>query len=301
MDRLQQYDLGQQTAYLTLAANTALAVVKLLAGLLAASSAMLADSLHTITDLATTGAVLVSLKIARRPPDSEHPYGHGKAELICANTIALLLISMGGVMAWKSVSSLTKGNLTVPGRMALAAALLSIVVQELLYQLSYRTGKKINSKALQADAWHHRSDALSSVAALIGIALARFGYTWCDPLAGLLVSLAVVTAGTKLWWKAIDELMDRQCDPDYNHKMTGVALNVDGVKGVQNLTVRYYGPSKVIDVTVLVDAAISVRLGHSIAVQVEQAFMQSDQSVQSVFVHIEPLTQRHGKTVSQAG
>ena len=202
------YRVGAGGAWVGIVSNIVLFVIKFLAGVFGRSQAMIADAFHTASDAMTSMAVLIGFKIAQKPADSEHPFGHGRAESIAAKIVSLILIFVGLKLVHDSAKILILREAVRPHNIALIVAVISIIVKEITYRQVLLKSKEINSTSLKADAYHHRSDVLSSIAALVGIAGAKMGWTFLDPLAGILVAGFIIKVGTESFHLAYDELMD---------------------------------------------------------------------------------------------
>jgi cation diffusion facilitator family transporter len=249
---------------------------------------MIAYALHTASDLFTSIGVLVGFKIAKQPPDAHHPYGHGKAESIMAKLVSLALILWGGKVAYDALRVIILQDLMVPHRIALWAAIISILVKEGLFQYTYHVGKKISSTSLMADAWHHRTDALSSIAALIGIAGARMGIPVLDPIAALIVAVFVIRIGFSSFHKAYDELMDASLPKDFMDKLHALACEVEGVKAIKNIKARKLGIDILIDMTIDVECKMSVEEAHNITAKIRRNILTRVPNTREVLIHVEP-------------
>lgn len=285
---IDNYRLGERGALVTIFTNILLFIVKLFAGIFGRSHAMVADALHTFSDLMTTLIVLVGFRIGRRPPDPHHPYGHGKAESIAAKLVAIILILFGFWIGLNALRAIFSRELLVPHHVALWAAGISIFTKEGLFRYAFRLGKKINSTSLTADAWHHRSDAISSIAALVGIAGARAGFPYLDPLAGIVVAAVVIKVGFRFFHRAYDELMDAALGEKIINRIRTQARKVDGVKSLANLKARKMGIEIFVEMAVKVAKTNSVEEGHAIAERVKDGILTHVPNVKDVLVHVEP-------------
>lgn len=284
----QSYKIGEKGARLGIFSNIILFVVKLFAGIVGRSQAMIADAFHTASDALTSVGVFVGFKIAKQPADAHHPFGHGRAESIVAKIVSIVLIFVGLGIAFNSAKILISGELHEPGSIALIVAVISIIVKEITYRIVIKASEEIDSASLKADAYHHRSDALSSVAALVGIAGAKMGYTFMDPLAGIIVAGFIIKIGVESFHKAYDELMDAAPPEILKKKIEKAILGVDGVKEVKKIMVRKNGIELFIEVIIGVDGVITVDEGHSITVRTEKAVEKDILNVRDVLVHVEP-------------
>ena len=268
--------------------NILLSTAKLIAGIFGNSMALIADAFHSLTDAITTVGVIICLRISKRPPDKEHPYGHGKIESIAAKMIALVLIGLGVLMLIAAIRTIMVGNLSVPAGITIWIVIISIVAKEFSYWYTLNAAKKINSTVLAADAWHHRTDALSSIAVLFGIIGARMGFPILDPIMAGLVSLFIIWAGYKVLRESVDELMDTLPDKDIPKRIKELCLEIPGVKDARNIRVRKYGSFLVIDCVIVVDPLISVDEGHNLASLSKKKIMEDNDNIKDVFIHVSP-------------
>ncbi len=289
-----RYTASANVAINTIWGNLGLFIVKGAVGLSSGSTALLADALHSLSDILSTVVVLFGMKVAAVPPDPEHPYGHGRAESIAAKILALMLIAVGLGMVYTAVDKLRFFDGTVPSAAALVAAFVSILGKEAMYWYAVSTGKKYNNRALIADAWHHRSDAMSSVAALIGIGLARAGYHLVDPLSALIVAAVVIYTAARILRESIDELMDSQKDSGFIQRLKDLTGQVQGCLHVDSLHIRRYGGSVVVDVGISVSGNLSVTAGHDVAHAVKHHLVSEVEEVVDVMVHVNPVNARTG-------
>lgn len=281
---------GSRGAWWGIGGNFILAILKGFVGIIAGSKAMLADSLHSATDLVGSLVTLVAFRIGNKPPDACHPYGHGKAESLAGKIIGIMLILSGINVAWLSMKGIVSWRtIEIPGVLALYAAVISLVVKESMFQYKIRLGKRLQSTAIMANAWEHRSDAYTSVAALIGISGARLGYPVLDPLAGFIVALVVVWVGIQLMTKAIAELMDKVPDPNLVNEVASLAANVDGVQKVERVWLRPMGAFVFAELTIGVASNLSVKEGHRISTCVRDLVLSKEESIVRVFIHVNPL------------
>ena len=288
-----RYQMARRVSWNTMIGNILLTVVKAGVGIISGSSALVADALHSASDIATTVVVLYSMRIATLPPDPEHPYGHGRAESIGAKVLSVILVLVGLSMGVSSIRQLWAGTYAIPGRLALWAILLSIVVKEGMYRYTVAVGKKINSTALVADALHHRSDAFSSVAAFVGVIGARLGYPVFDPLAAAVVAVFIVKMGIQIFRSSLDELMDAQVHGNLRAEVHQYATGIPGVQHVDEVRIRRYGPQYIVDLKVSVDRHLTVREGHEIAAHVKGKLRDSLPFVGDVLVHVNPYPDQH--------
>ena len=266
-------------------------MIKFLAGIFGHSAAMVADAIHSLSDILSSVIVLIGLKVARRQPDREHPYGHSKAESVAAQIVSVFLVFLGGMIFFNSWKNIFKSDYEAPSSYVLFIAFASIVIKEGLFRYKSRLGKEIHSSSLVVDAWHHRSDALSSIAVLVGVFLALIGgpkFHIADHIAAMAVALIICYTGVKMLRKTSSELMDQVLTGPPAEKIKILALEVEGVKAVEKLFIRKSGMDLIIDIHVEVDPALSVVEGHNIAGEVKAKLMGKIESLRGVMVHVEP-------------
>ncbi len=288
----QNYVIGEKSAWVGIISNLLLFIVKIFAGIYGRSQAMIADAFHTASDALTSMTVLVGFKIAKKPADKEHPFGHGRAESIAAKIVSLILIFLGVKIALDSAKIFVLGKMTAPHAIALYAAILSIIVKEIVYRRVIRASKRINSASLRADAYHHRSDVLSSFAALVGITGARLGWTFLDPLAGIIVAGFIIRIGAEAFHAAYDELMDAAPPKKLRNKIENIVRSSEGVKEVKRIMVRKGGIDLFLEVIIGVDGKETVEEGHATTVKIKKNIISAMPNVKDVVVHVEP----RGKT-----
>ncbi|RNF39811.1 cation diffusion facilitator family transporter [Planococcus salinus] len=283
--------------WIGIAVNVFLTLLKGTVGFITDSRALMADAAHSASDIVSSIAVLAGLKIAQRPPDSEHPYGHGKAENIATIIVGLLLIIVGVEIAISSIEVFWQDRQPPGSFLALSVVLFSIVCKELLYQYKIRLGKKINSPSLVAEAWHHRSDALSSLIALIGIGLALLGtyfgisqLTYFDPIAGLIISIFVIKTGISLGYNAAQIMLEKVLSPEETKPYLDSALEVPGIKRIDTLHARNHGSYLVIDIKISVEPSITVEEGHRIGKATKHKLLEEFKEVNAVLVHVNPYS-----------
>jgi cation diffusion facilitator family transporter len=266
-----------------------LGIFKILVGWLASSQSLIADGVHSLSDLATDFVVLYAAKHGSREADEDHPYGHGRIETLATAGlgVALILVAIG--IAWDAIERLFEPErLFQPGIWALVVALLSVVLKEWIFQYTMRVAKRVRSPMLEANAWHSRSDAISSIVVVIGIGGTMLGLNYLDAIAAVGVALMVAKIGWDLGWESLHELADRALEEERVEKIRTAILAVDGVRHLHLLRSRKVGHEALVDVHVQVDPWLSVSEGHMIAIAVEEAAKASLDEVSDVTVHIDP-------------
>lgn len=284
----QRYRAARRVTWIGAGTNLALAAIKGIVGILAHSQALIADALHSLSDIVTDVLVLVAVRLGAREADTDHPYGHARFETAATVLLGLILVGAGLGIAVSAAMRLAEGGLPVPTWPALVAAVFSIAANEWLFRLQRRIGRRYGSASVVANAWHHRSDALSSVAALVGVAGAMMGWLVLDTVAAVAVALMVIWAGGRLGWDAVRELVDTALDPDEVERIGAEIRNTEGVQSVHNLRTRRMGPEAWVDVHIEVPDTISVSEGHQIAERVRQRVIDHRPEVSEVQVHVDP-------------
>lgn len=284
--------IAMQVSANSIAVNLMLSIFKLIAGLLASSGAMISDAIHSASDVFSTIIVIIGVKISGKASDEDHPYGHDRFECVASIILAILLGVTGVGIGLTGVQKLTAGHydtLAVPGVLALAAAVISIVVKEIMYWYTRNAAKKINSGALMADAWHHRSDALSSIGAFVGIFGARLGYPILDPIASIVICVMIAKASIDIFRDAIDKMVDHSCDAKTEEFMKREILKVPGVRRVDLLKTRLFGSKMYVDIEIAADGSISLFDAHDIAENVHHTIENKFKDVKHCMVHVNPI------------
>ena len=286
------YRTATRATLLGLAANAALGVVKLFGGLVGNSFALLSDAVNSLGDCLTSLVVLCALRVAQRPADAEHPYGHTRAEAIAATNVALVIILSALAIGCEALRRF--GSVYAPPPVwTLWIAAANVLIKESLYQYKAAVGRRVGSSAVIANAWDHRSDALCSATVLAGLAAVRWGgpaLSWADPAAALIVVLAIVWSGVRLFRNSASELMDPQAAPETVAAVRRVAEQVPGVCAVEKLWVRKTGLEYLSDIHLQVDAHLSVAEGHRIGHCVKDQLLESFPALRDVLVHLEPYS-----------
>lgn len=278
----------RSVTYLGMVVNVALSVIKVAVGLVFSSLSLVADGIHSLSDLVTDLAVLLGLHLGAREPDETHPYGHGRLETFSALLVAIILILVGGAMVYQATLSIARNEVVVPHWPVLGVAVLSIAAKETLYRLTKRVAVRSHSPALYANAWHHRSDALSSVAVLIGYAVLYIGFDHGDQVAAIAVGLMVILVGVKIIGDALRELTEGAVDPETVEQIMKVMDGHHGVRQWHRLRSRTVGRELFLDVHILVDPELNVAAAHEISDRLEEALDETINSPVNVTVHIEP-------------
>lgn len=275
----------------TITVNVVLTIFKLIAGILANSAAMLSDAVHTLSDVLSTFVVIIGVKLAGRDSDRDHPYGHERFECVAAIVLSALLFATGLGIGWSGIQAIaagTSGDLAIPGTLALVAALASIAVKEAMYWYTRAAAKKTDSAALMADAWHHRSDALSSIGSFVGILGARLGLPILDPAACVVICVFILKAAVDIFSDAVGRMTDKSCGEALDAEIRGVVSLQPGVKGIDLLNTRMFGSKLYMDIEISADGKLPLNDTHNIAHSVHDAIESHFPKVKHCMVHVNP-------------
>lgn len=279
-------------------ANVFLIILKLIVGLLIKSSALIADGVHSVSDLATDFIVLIGAKLSHRPPDQSHPYGHSKIETITCQFIALILLAAGFGFVWSATSSIYKGKENFPGSWVLIVAAVSVVVKEVLFFLTRKIAKETMSPALYANAWHHRSDSFSSMAVLIGGLASLFGWGYADHAATIGVGFMIIALSGKIIYEGLIELSEGSADKESIKAIEEVLAEEKDVFHWHALRTRKLGAELFVDVHILVDSKLTVSEGHEISIKIEENINKRLSRPVNTLIHIEPHIKKMHKKKS---
>ncbi len=270
--------------------NLCLSAIKMAAGYFGNSQAVFADGIHSASDSVTDVAVIVGSSFWSAPPDDDHPYGHGRIETAITVFIGLLLVAVAFGMGYNAVVTFNDKSNSAPGMIAFGAAVASIVVKEILYRWNASVGKRIKSSAMVANAWHHRSDAMSSIPAAVAVIISQLypQIGWVDNIGAVVVCFFILYAAYKISWRAIRELTDASAEKEVCDQLESIAMSVEGVKDVHKCRSRSFGSGMHVDLHVLVDPQLTVREGHEISRAVRKALVEKGPDVIDVIVHLEP-------------
>ena len=275
--------------------NITLSTLQLIVGIFGRSSAMIADAIHSFSDLITDSIIIISLQITKKPADESHNYGHGKVETLASTLVSIALILVGFTIfnlgLKKTILVFNEELLTKPSMFALYLIIFSIIAKEMLYRVTFKAGQKSGSTALMANAWHHRSDAFSSIATLIGISGAIFlGPKWyfLDPLAAIIISFFILKIGLQLLSKSINELLEATLPPEINEKILKIVTSVQESKNPHNVKTRRIGRNIAIDLHIKVATTLNIVAAHNISTIIEQKLKNHFGENTVVYIHIEP-------------
>ncbi len=285
--------VANKVSIVTIIGNVVLSLIKLLAGIIAHSGAMISDAVHSASDVFSTFVVIIGIRLASKEPDKEHPYGHERMECVAAIILAVVLFITGlgiGADALRNILGGNYSDLLVPGTLALIAAIVSIVSKEAMYWYTRHYAKKIDSGALMADAWHHRSDAFSSIGALIGIGGAMLGFPVMDSIASLVIFLFIAKAAVDIFKDAMDKMVDHSCDEETERQIYDCIMKNEDVKGIDLLQTRIFGNKIYVDAEISADGSFTLNEAHDIADAVHNEIEKNFPKVKHIMVHVNPAS-----------
>jgi cation diffusion facilitator family transporter len=282
--------VANRVSVVSIIVNAVLSAFKLAVGILAHSAAMVSDAVHSLSDVLSTFIVIIGVNLAEQKSDRGHPYGHERFECVASIILALMLGLTGAGIGYSGVKSIMEGNYEnkIPGVAALVAAVVSIAVKEWMYRYTRKAAKRINSGALLADAWHHRSDALSSVGAFIGILGAIMGVPALDAAASLVICLFIAKAAYDIFTDAINKMIDKSCDDETLEALKALAKAQSGVIAVDDIRTRIFGSRMYVDIEIAADKDLALTQAHKIAESVHDAVEKNFPTVKHCMVHVNP-------------
>lgn len=288
--------VAMKVSRISILVNVILSLLKLIAGIVARSGAMVSDAVHSASDVFSTIIVMIGIRISSKESDKEHPYGHERMECVAAIVLAVILFLTGLMIGYQGLIKIISGKygeLGIPGALALWAAVISIVVKEWMYWYTRINAKKINSAALMADAWHHRSDALSSIGSFVGILAARLGFPVMDPIASVIICIFILKAAIDIFKDAISKMVDQSCDEETENRLRKIILSEPGVLAVDLLRTRMFGNKIYVDVEIAAEGSRTLTETHSIAAKVHEKIENEFQDVKHIMVHVNPYEEKH--------
>ena len=295
MEKLQvtsnREKVAMRISWYSIGVNVFLSVGKLAAGILGHSAAMVSDAIHSASDVFATFIVMAGIKVSGRASDDDHQYGHERLECVASIVLAVILVLTGLGIGYAGIDKIMNGDvdsLEIPTFLPLAAAVVSIVVKEAMYWYTRHYALMLESDALMADAWHHRSDSLSSIGSFVGILGARMGYPILDPIASVVICLMIMQAGYEIFTGAIDKMVDRSCDAETEKALRDCALGHPGIQAVDRLMTRQFGNRLYVEMEVSVDGALPLNEAHAIAEQVHDDIEKQFPKVKHIMIHENP-------------
>lgn len=292
-ESMDNNQIAMKVSAVSIVINLVLSILKLIAGIVAHSGAMVSDAIHSASDVGSTLIVIVGVRLSGKQSDQEHPYGHERMECVSSIILSGLLLATGigiGISGLENIVKSTSGKaIEIPGMLALIAAVVSILVKEAMFWYTRYYAKKIDSSAVMADAWHHRSDALSSVGALIGIGGARLGFPIMEPIASIVICVFIEKAAFDIFKDAIDKMVDKACDEQTEEALKNCALNTKGVEQVDLLKTRIFGNKVYVEMEIGADENLSLKDSHAIAENVHDAIEQGWPKIKHILIHVNPV------------
>ena len=278
--------------------NVLLAAFKLLAGILGRSGAMVSDAVHSLSDVFATFIAWIGVRLSKRAEDTEHPYGHERLECVASLILGLILAGTGIGIGWTGINKLffDRGSIEIPTALPLIAAVVSVIVKETMYQYTMHYARALDSAAFKADAWHHRSDAISSVGSFIGIGLARLGFPVMDPIASLIICVLILKVAYDIIRDAMNRMLDTSCGSAFEQDLRAFIGSRDGVERIDLLRTRQFGNRIYVDLEIAVKPDISLIEAHGIAESVHGAVEKEFPNVKHVMIHVNPLEERPEST-----
>lgn len=283
--------IAYRVSIISIIINCTLSAMKLVAGIIGHSGAMISDAVHSASDVFSTFIVMIGVTLSGKNSDEQHQYGHERLECVASIILAMMLLATGIGIGASGVEKIIAGNydsLNIPGMIAMIAAIVSIIVKEWMFWFTRAASKKINSGALMADAWHHRSDAMSSIGSFIGILFARIGFPVMDSVASIFICLFIAKAAYDIFKDAVDKMVDKSCDEGTVEKIRTIINSVDGVMGVDNLQTRLFGAKIYVDVEIRADGNKLLKEIHQIAENVHHEIEKEFPLVKHCMVHVNP-------------
>lgn len=282
---------AMRVSAVTLSINIILSLLKLIAGIFARSAATISDALHTVSDVLSTFVVMIGVKLSAKEADREHPFGHERLECIAAIILAAMLFAAGAGIGYGGLRSIISGSYKekgAPGIPALLAAVLSIAVKEWMFWYTRAAAKKTSMTALHADAWHHRSDALSSVGALLGVGAARLGYPVFDPVASIIICLFILKVAVDIFRDAAGRMIDKAADSETEQRLREAILDTKGVLGIDRVSTRVFGSRLYVEVEITADGELPLCKSHDIAERVHENIESAFPEIKHCMVHVNP-------------
>lgn len=291
----KRYKKAKKITIWGIAVNIVLAGIKLIVGLMYNSAALTADAAHSLSDLFSSFVVLIGMRIASRPEDKNHPYGHEKLEAVAAKLLAIILITTAVFIGWNAINNLVSPSEYIPSIPVLAVAAISILMKETMYHFTRRVAVEIGSNTLMADAWHHRSDALSSIAVLLGAGASQLGFLYGDAIAALVVSLMVAWTGITIYRQSVYDLTDTAASSDVEQEICSIVTSTEMVRDVSWMKTRHHGNRIFVDMAIEIDGDMSVEDSHSIASHLKNKLKEELPIIKEVLIHVNPYNKNESQ------
>jgi cation diffusion facilitator family transporter len=290
-DKASFEKIAVKVSMVSIIGNIILSLLKLLAGIFGKSGAMISDAVHSGSDVLSSIIVIIGVKMSAKESDSDHPYGHERFECVAAIVLAVALLITGLFIGYEAVGKISSADILEsepPKMIALVAAVVSVLSKELMFRYTQNYARKLNSDALMADAWHHRSDALSSVGAIIGIAGSRLGIPVLDPVASIVICVFIVKAAYDIFKDATEKMVDHSCDEKTENELRECVLAQEGVLGIDLLQTRIFGSKIYVDIEIRADGSMTLSQAHAIAENVHSVIESTFPAVKHIMIHVNP-------------
>lgn len=282
---------GMKVSVISIIGNVFLSIFKFIAGIIGKSNAMISDSIHSLSDVLSTIVVMIGLKLASKKEDVSHPYGHERIECVASFILAIFLFITGLGIGWMGIKTIFFENyseIKTPTLIALIAAIISIITKEAMYWYTRGVAKRIKSDALMADAWHHRSDALSSIGSLIGIGGAMMGFKLLDSIASIIICFCIIKVSYDIFMDSVDKMVDKACNSDFINKICDLVLSTNGVLNIDLIKTRLFGNKIYIDLEIAANQDLTLKEAHEIAQEVHDNIENNYEDVKHCMVHVNP-------------
>ena len=291
MQKSKQTEIAVRVSAVSIIGNVVLSVLKILAGVISHSSALVSDGIHSASDLVSSVVVIIGVKLSAKEEDAEHPYGHERLECVASIVLSVLLLLTGCLIGYQALETITSGtaeNALPPGIFSLTAVILSILVKEAMYWYTRYYAVRIHSGALMADAWHHRSDSLSSFGALAGIIGARHGLQILDPIACLVICIFIIKTAYEIFRDAVNQMVDKACDKETENRIRDCIMKQEGVLSIDLLKTRTFANRIYVDLEISADGQMTLAEAHEIAHRIHDDVEQEIQDVKHIMIHVNP-------------
>ncbi len=290
----ERIEVAKRVSIVTVLVNIILSVLKIVIGTIGFSSAIVADGIHSLSDVFTTIIAYLGVTLSAKQADKDHPYGHEKFEPVMSKILATVLFVTAIYIGYSGITNISKADeLVAPSALNLVAAIISIATKEWMYRYTLIAAEKIKSSALKADAWHHRSDAMSSIGSLIGVGGAMLGFKFLDPLAAIIIALIIMKVAVDIYLKSVNEIMDKSADEEVTNKIEEIVMAVDGVIKIDLLLTRQHVALIYVDIEIGVDGDLSLWKAHDISEKVHDLIEEEIEIVKHCMVHVNPY-QKNG-------
>lgn len=286
----QDKKIAYRVSFVSIIINILLTIIKFISGIISSSHAMISDSIHSLSDVLSTFVVIIGVKISSKEADESHPYGHERLECVAALILSIMLFITGIIVGYIGIIKIINNEeVKIPGKLALVAAVISILIKEAMYWYTIKASKKINSGALKADAWHHRSDALSSVGSYIGILGSRLGFKVLDSVASVIICLFIFKVSVDIFKDSVDKMIDKSCDKETINKIIEIVERKSDIKNMDDIKTRKFANKAYIDIEISVDSNMLLKDAHEVAEKLHDEIEEKLPIVKHCMVHVNPI------------